>query len=696
MTDKVFYLKRIFIFCTLVLAISSCKDTEQSSLQFTPQLDSAIELATQKFDGGEQMGSIRYIDSVYATSGYISLRDRFEYYNFLYDRYNRLNSHNKARLYVDSMLRLIENTDNTEQMAAEYAESNYYMGDLLFEEGYYDDAYKFYYKAKTIAKNTNDRCRLAYYNYRIGMVLYRDEQYANAIRSFKQSFAESANCTNDFAFFYRKQELLDNIGLCYVKLSRPDSAITYYNAALYVLDTGCNGFASTKLRLCNTARAVVWGNMATAYSLMGMTDTAETLMIQSITMNGQKSFDPQDAQSTRLKLASLYLSTGKYAEMDRVLSDVRYILAIHPNRDIDAGYHHIMWQYLDRKGQTAPAYSHLARYTVISDSIRSANKNILLRDIDEGVGSLEKQYQIESLSKSSELRNIYLALAIVGVAMSVVIIGQMIHSRKRSKKNVELLTTLNAQAKEQKEKTEQILSELQRTNEEKDRILKAVSHDMRSPMNIALSLTELILSEKDNLSEEQLEYVELIRSSCNNALSLTKELLDVSTLNTELMIKEWVDLNEVVSKNVEVLRFRAAEKKQRISLQLPEKSIKLKINRDKVSRVVGNLINNAIKFSPAQSLIYIKVQPERKGATISVADNGIGIPEDLKDKVFDLFTEARRLGTSGEEPYGLGLSISKQIVDVHGGKIWFDSQEGKGTTFYVYLPDQYNNYVRMV
>lgn len=696
MTDKVFYLKRIFIFCTLVLAISSCKDTEQSSLQYTPQLDSAIELATQKFDGGEQMASIRYIDSVYAGSGYISIRDRFEYYNFLYDRYNRLNRHNKARLYVDSMLRLIENTDNTEQMAAEYAESNYYMGDLLFEEGYYDDAYKFYYKAKTIAKNTNDRCRLAYYNYRIGMVLYRDEQYANAIRSFKQSFAEAANCTNDFAFFYRKQELLDNIGLCYVKLNRPDSAISYYNAALYVLDTGCNGFASTKLRLCNTARAVVWGNMATAYSLMGMTDTAETLMIQSITMNGQKSFDPQDAQSTRLKLASLYLSTGKYAEMDRVLSDVRNILATHPNRDIDAGYHHIMWQYLDRKGQTAPAYSHLARYTAISDSIRSANKNILLRDIDEGVGSLEKQYQIESLSKSSELRNIYLALAIVGVAMSVVIIVQMVNSRKRSKKNVEVLTTLNAQAKEQKEKTEQILSELQRTNEEKDRILKAVSHDMRSPMNIALSLTELILSEKDNLSEEQLEYVELIRSSCNNALSLTKELLDVSTLNTELMIKEWVDLNEVVSKNVEVLRFRAAEKKQRISLQLPEKSIKLKINRDKVSRVVGNLINNAIKFSPAQSLIYIKVQPERKGATISVADNGIGIPEDLKDKVFDLFTEARRLGTSGEEPYGLGLSISKQIVDVHGGKIWFDSQEGKGTTFYVYLPDQYNNYVRMV
>lgn len=689
-------IKRTLFLCFLAVVLYSCNDADHNSLISTPQLDSAIEVATQKFDMGYTNQSINYLDSVYSNSGYISIRDRFEYYNFLYDHYNRLGKHVMAHGYVDSMLFLIENTDNTEVMAAEYAEANYYMGDLLFEEGYYDDAYKFYYKAKTIASNNHDKCRLAYYNYRIGMVLYKDEQYTNAIRSFKQSFADIGHCSDDFAFFYRKQELLDNIGLSFYMLNMPDSALSYYNGALHIIDTGCNGFAKSKTRLCNTARAVIWGNMGSAYAKMGKVDSAEQLMLSSISVNEQRSYDPADAQSTRLKLARLYLRSGRYADMNHVLSDISAVLQTNPDQDIEAGYRQIMYQYLDKTGNIAGAYKHLVRYVELSDSIRNGNKNILLRDINEGVASLEQKYQIENLSKKNGLRNIYLLISIIGFIMSSVIISLIVYNWKKSRKNVAMLTTLNNQAREQKEKTEAVLQELQKANEEKDRIFKAVSHDMRSPMNIALSLTELILSEHENLSPEQLEYIELIRSSCNNALSLTKELLDVASLNTELMIKEWVDLNEVVSKNVEVLRFRAAEKKQRISLQLPEKSIKLKINRDKVSRVVGNLINNAIKFSPQQSLIHIKVQAERKGATISVADNGIGIPDQLKEKVFDLFTEARRLGTQGEEPYGLGLSISKQIIDVHGGKIWFDSQEGKGTTFYVYLPDQYNNYVRTV
>jgi signal transduction histidine kinase len=697
MHDKLFYLKGILLFSIFATFLTSCNNTDRKKdVLISPQLHNAIEIATQKFDSGYVDQSITYLDSVYDKSGYVSVRDRYQYYNFYYDHYNRINRHNLAKQYVDSMLVLIEFTDNTDEMAAEYAEANYFMGDLLFEEGYYEDAYKYYYKAKTIAKTNKDACRLAYYDYRIGMVLYKDEQYSNAVRSFKQAFFESSACNSDFAFFFRKQEVLDNIGLCYYKLDMPDSALVYYQKALHVIDTSCNGYISSRVRLCNTAKAVIWGNMASAYDALGMKDTAERLLLSSIRMNSQLAYDPLDAQSTRLKLAALYLEQGRHAEMHKVLDDIKAISATYSSKAIQVGYHQMMWQYLKSIGRIQDAYSHLSQYVSLSDSIRKVNKNILLRDIGEGVSSLEKQYQIEDLNKQTELRNISLIIAVVIFIMAGIIFSQLIYTWKKTKKNVQQLTAANAQVKDQKGKLEQVLMELQKADEEKDRILKAVSHDLRSPMNISLSLTELILSERENLSDEQLEYIELIRNSCNNALSLTKELLDVATLNTELMIKEWVDLNEVVSKNVEVLRFRAAEKKQRISMQLPEKSIKLKINRDKVSRVVNNLINNAIKFSPNQSQINIKVQAERRGATIAVTDHGIGIPDNLKEKVFDLFTEAKRIGTSGEEPYGLGLSISKQIVDVHGGKIWFDSQVGKGTTFYVYLPDQYNNYVRKV
>ncbi len=101
---------------------------------------------------------------------------------------------------------------------------------------------------------------------------------------------------------------------------------------------------------------------------------------------------------------------------------------------------------------------------------------------------------------------------------------------------------------------------------------------------------------------------------------------------------------------------------------------------------MGNLVNNAIKFSPIAGEIKVRLKDEQNNFVIEVEDSGIGIPDNLKSKVFDLFSEAKRYGTLGEQPFGLGLSISKQITEAHGGKIWFESTEGKGTTFFVEIP----------
>lgn len=104
-------------------------------------------------------------------------------------------------------------------------------------------------------------------------------------------------------------------------------------------------------------------------------------------------------------------------------------------------------------------------------------------------------------------------------------------------------------------------------------------------------------------------------------------------------------------------------------------------------RVLNNLIINAIKFTPIGGVIEISTQRSPEGIVISVKDNGIGIPKDAAAKIFDPFTSSKREGTSGEQPFGLGLYIARQIIDAHHGRIWFDSEPGKGTTFSVLLPD---------
>jgi len=151
--------------------------------------------------------------------------------------------------------------------------------------------------------------------------------------------------------------------------------------------------------------------------------------------------------------------------------------------------------------------------------------------------------------------------------------------------------------------------------------------------------------------------------------------------------KEPVDLRSLLYDAVELLQFRANEKKQQLIFEGGGVPIITAVNRENIWRVFNNLIINAIKFSETNGIIHIGIKTVKDGILMSVADNGIGIPEKDRDSVFDMFTSAKKRGTNGEEAFGLGLSISKKIIENHEGKIWFESNPGEGTVFYVQLPN---------
>jgi signal transduction histidine kinase len=167
---------------------------------------------------------------------------------------------------------------------------------------------------------------------------------------------------------------------------------------------------------------------------------------------------------------------------------------------------------------------------------------------------------------------------------------------------------------------------------------------------------------------------------------LINEILEATNLASIDLHLEQVEINSLASNSVELLRFKASEKEQNILFEpLPDQQ-NLFISREKIWRVISNLISNAIKFSPYGASILVKVEREEKQIIVSVKDNGIGIPEKLQDQVFNMFTTAQRPGTAGEKSFGLGLSICKQIMEKSHGKIWFNSDGEHGTTFYISLP----------
>lgn len=110
------------------------------------------------------------------------------------------------------------------------------------------------------------------------------------------------------------------------------------------------------------------------------------------------------------------------------------------------------------------------------------------------------------------------------------------------------------------------------------------------------------------------------------------------------------------------------------------------LNYEKIWRVFNNLIVNAIKFSHESQVIVVDLFERSNDVLVSVADQGIGISEDEKESIFEMFTTAKKTGTNGEPAFGLGLAISKKIVEKHGGKIWVESQTGLSTTFYLMIP----------
>lgn len=226
---------------------------------------------------------------------------------------------------------------------------------------------------------------------------------------------------------------------------------------------------------------------------------------------------------------------------------------------------------------------------------------------------------------------------------------------------------------------------LERSNRDMQRILKVVAHDLRSPINGITGLASLLLAEHGR-SANDLKMLELIHVSSTHSSKLIAEILNLDFTDSFLIEgRERTELNTFLQQSVSLLQFSATEKNQLIKL-VAEEGVYVTIACDKILRVVHNLIGNALKFSPSGSTILVSCVQHTDHVRLSVKDQGIGVPAEWGDSIFEMFTKSKRPGTSGEKSFGLGLSVSKKIVEAHGGRIGYERDPLQGTTFYVILP----------
>lgn len=230
--------------------------------------------------------------------------------------------------------------------------------------------------------------------------------------------------------------------------------------------------------------------------------------------------------------------------------------------------------------------------------------------------------------------------------------------------------------------------EMKELNATKDKFFSIISHDLRSPFQIFLGFTRMMAEELPTLTLDEIQKIAVsMRSSANNLFNLLENLLQWSQMQRGLSSfkpEPFILSNGIVA-IIELVRDAADKKKIALNYDVPE-GLTVLADAQMFESLMHNLIFNAVKFTPKGGKISIVAKPMPDNSVeISIKDTGIGMNKNMVENLFRLDMQTNRKGTEGEPSAGLGLIICKDFVEKHGGKIWVESEEGKGTTFYFTL-----------
>jgi len=255
-------------------------------------------------------------------------------------------------------------------------------------------------------------------------------------------------------------------------------------------------------------------------------------------------------------------------------------------------------------------------------------------------------------------------------------------------KEVEARIETHLKIREQKRRLQENYDKLKELETLRDNLIHMIVHDMRTPlMGISGYLELLQMIEGGKLfSEEGYRYIKHAKTSAKELIEMVNALLDINRMEAGELKLNIIrcELRAIVREIID--SFESLLRKHKLSLKLPAEPVDVACDQQLITRVIENLLYNAIKFAPENSQISIGVAPKNGTACISVQDNGPGIPPEYREKIFDKFGQVETRERGQKYSTGLGLTFCKMVVEAHGGHIGVDSEVGKGSTFWFVLP----------
>jgi signal transduction histidine kinase/class 3 adenylate cyclase/CheY-like chemotaxis protein/sugar phosphate isomerase/epimerase len=550
------------------------------------------------------------------------------------------------------------------------------IGGIHREIGNYDIALEYQEKALSAAKviDNDVMVSIAYSN--IGGIYMEKKEYAKALEYFLESLkiAEELNIARIMSSNY------NSVGDAYRGLKNYDKALEYINKSYRMSKEQGNKPGMTK-SLKHMSELYISKAEST-----GLTESLERDYLQKAVNYGTESLSLAQEDNSLLDISDAY---------------------------------EVLYKAYKGLGDVGKALDNVIKFHDTKDSLLNVEKTRSINEMDARYQSEKKQLEIEKLESEKELQDQLFAIqkkqarrntlimwfSIAGfLVIFVLAIIQFIQFKQKQRAN-KLLSQQKKVIEDKNEKLEQLVEEVTRQKEEistergisqrlkqidemKDDFLAKTSHELRTPLNgiigIAESLYDGVAGE---VSKQMAKNLALIISSGKRLTNLVNDILDFSKMqNNELSLhKKDVDLKSHFDVVMELIKPLTKGKDLKLINNIPADFPRADADEDRLQQIIYNLVGNAIKFTDAGSM---KVSAKKVDGmlAVSVSDTGIGIP---KNKLADIFTSFEQVEDTDTRSYngtGLGLTVSKNLVELHGGEISVQSEPGKGSTFTFTLP----------
>ena len=643
------------------------------------------------------------------------------------------------QVHIDSLV-LAKNTgDSSLQMRLYYT-----LGDEHREKDNFEISQAYYDSAYTLAKATNDDLYQGRILFRRGQNYHSLGAEIPAFESFRESI-EASKLADNFKTMGSAYSLMGSIfrvngmydraieynikskhnyeksgydegnawvayllGRIYHDLKRPQKALDYYFEALekYKVMASADG-NENGVAICHEQIGLLNWEAGNFIEAKKHVDT-----VLSIHRKGESEYGISNSYKHMGKIS---YSIGNYSEADEYLRqalDMKNKIGDVPGQ---SGIYEYLGLSLIKQGRVEEGFNHLQQglnlalthkqtrilldiYTKISeayqarrnfekavhyqnlriqtqDSILSNTASIKVEQLQKIYELDDQKVEIEKLERENNINTLKIKqhhisqlIMIVGIflALIIAVVIYMV-SKKIHQKNLEL----------------------REANRTKDKLFSIIAHDLRGPLGSILGLSELL---SEDVQSQDVKAIDIKSSAIHQSLVETNSLLNnllqwAATQLQHLEFRpEWLHLVELITEVEDQLSFQATKKNLRIK-SMVDSSVQLFGDPDMLKSILRNLVSNSIKFSNQNGEIIISASVKETGTEISVRDTGIGMKQEIVDKLFELEANISRPGTMGEKGTGLGLILAKEFVEKHGGEISVNSEADKGSDFRFTIPE---------